>query len=258
MLTKYQSDILKNNTAIKHGFYGKEGGISNDIYYSLNIANYVGDQTEHITENRIRIAQNFDQPVSNLCLLTQIHGDRIFQVTEPLSDTSVEADALITNEPNLILGIQTADCAPVLFADPYNHIIGAAHAGWKGAFLQICKKTIDAMCRIGADKEHIQIAIGPCIQQASYEVDQHFFDQFCSTHANARTFFIDSTEKGHYLFDLPAFIAADLTIYGMQQIDILKMDTYPENTPFFSHRYNTHNDLGVGGRQLSAICLKKP
>ncbi len=258
MLNKALSNSLNRHKNIQHGFYGSEGGVSTETYHSLNIANYVGDDPKHVLQNRQRIADDCNEPIDHLCQLTQIHGNDVLTITKPLPDTLSKGDAMVTDRPNIVLGIQTADCAPILFSDPINNIIGAAHAGWKGALGQIGRHTIDAMCALGADKNHITAAIGPCIQQPHYEVDQNFFIKFCDQHENAEQFFMSSTRLDHYLFDLSGFVKHDLKQYGIDQVDALQIDTYPNDSPYFSHRYNTHHNLGMGGRQISAICLKKP
>ena len=161
----------------------------------------------------------------------------------------------MTNQPQIALGVLTADCGPVLFADPYARVIGTAHAGWQGAFGGICAATVDTMEQLGAKRTQIHAAIGPCIAQQSYEVGPEFFARFCADHADNTVFFLPSAQENHYLFDLRGYIRDHLEKAGLESIEVLQNDSYREEELFFSWRRTCHRNEADYGRGLSVICL---
>ncbi len=258
---------LKNIPSVHHGFFTREGGVSEGIYASLNCGPGSGDKPEAVAENRMRVLmqmmddRNFPIPSSvALNTLYQIHSAHVVTVTAPWQQPP-QADAMVTKTPGLALGILTADCAPVLFADMEAKIIGAAHAGWKGALGGVLEATVAAMENLGAKRERIVAAIGPCIHQASYEVGTEFRENFLQhSEASARWFIPSprgwpSQNNGCFLFDLPGYAASRLREAGLAQVDTLPHDTYPDAQRFFSFRRTTHRKEPDYGRQISVICL---
>lgn len=184
--------------------------------------------------------------------LRQVHSARVVVLHEPCPDPPPEADALVTREAGLVLAIVTADCAPVLLADEEAGVVGAAHAGWRGALGGILGETVSAMVRLGARPERIVAAIGPCIAQASYEVDAGLRDRFP---ADAMQWFAPAARAGHWLFDLPGFVGAELRRAGVDAVYDLRQDTYAQPHRFHSYRRATHGGEPADGRQVSMIAL---
>ena len=246
---------------IAHGFFGREGGVSGGIYASLNCGPGSKDAPEAVAENRRRVAQQLG--AERVVSLSQIHSP-IVHVVNAGWDTAQrpEGDGLVTATPGIALGILTADCAPVLFADPAARVIGAAHAGWKGALGGVLEATLAAMEKLGASRGRIAAAIGPCISQRNYEVGAEFRTRFLeaaplSGHqsGNAR-FFIESERPGHYRFDLEGYAATRLAAAGVAALEPLSACTYPEENGFFSFRRTTHRGEPDYGREISGIVLK--
>jgi YfiH family protein len=253
MLT-LRSQKLSGSSGITHGFFGRPGGVSTGIYESLNCGLGSGDDLNAVTENCNRVANAMN---GELVTLYQIHSARAVAVTAPWTDETPEADAMVTATPGLALGILTADCAPVLFADRQARVIGAAHAGWKGALGGVIESGLAAMEKLGADRAHIAAAIGPCIAQDSYEVGAEFRDRFAAADsANAR-FFRTSGKAGHFRFDLENYVVHRLAAAGIASIEPLGADTYTREADFFSFRRTTHRGETNYGRQISAIALTK-
>lgn len=239
---------------IAHGFFGRRGGVSTGDLASLNCGLGSGDDPALIDENRRRVAAAV-LPGAALTGLYQVHGNRCILVDE-CSDLAArpEADALATRTPGILLGILTADCVPVLFADRSAGVVGAAHAGWKGALADVTDATLDAMESIGADRAHIVAAIGPCIGRASYEVDDGFVQRFVADDpANER--FFAAGKPGHAMFDIAAYVAARLAAAGIARIAIGGQDTYALPQDYFSYRRACHKGENTYGRQLSVIGL---
>lgn len=239
---------------IAHGFFGRRGGVSTGELASLNCGLGSGDDPALIAENRRRVADAV-LPGAALTGVYQVHGNRCVIVDEA-SDLSArpEADALATRTPGIVLGILTADCAPVLFADRDAGVIGAAHAGWKGALAGITDATLAAMESLGASRAHIAAAIGPCIGRASYEVDDAFVERFTADDpANER--FFAAGKPGHAMFDIAAYVAARLAAAGVTRIAIGGQDTYALQQDYFSYRRACHQGENSYGRQLSVIGL---
>lgn len=245
---------------ITYGFFTRNGGVSKAPYDSLNVGLGSDDVLENIIENRARAADSFGSVTEeSLCTLYQIHSNKVVVVDKPFSqDERPEGDAMVTTQAGIMLGILTADCGPVLFADQENKVIGGAHAGWKGAVSGVLENTISKMEEIGAKKEHITAFLGPCIHQESYEVDKVFKQTFLDLAKEYEQFFIDSKERqNHYQFNLPDFIKHLLKQTGINVVHQLALDTYNQETNFFSFRRNTHQNIVGYGRGLSAIMINK-
>lgn len=239
---------------IPHGFLGRRGGVSTGAYASLNTGIGSDDAPATIAENRRRATEAV-LPGARLAGLYQVHSADAVTVIEPYDDAlRPHADALVTNRPGLALGILTADCAPVLFADMQAGVVAAAHAGWKGALGGVTDATIVAMEAIGAHRDRIVAAVGPCIARASYEVDAAFLRRFCEADPENERFFADGRES-HHQFDLEAYVVSRLAIAGIGRIEALGLDTYADATRFFSYRRATHRDEPSYGRQISIIGL---
>jgi YfiH family protein len=239
---------------IAHGFFGRRGGVSAGELASLNCGLGSGDDPALIAENRRRVADAV-LPGGALTGLYQVHGNRCVIVDEA-TDLAArpEADAIATRTPGILLGILTADCVPVLFADREAGVIGAAHAGWKGAISGVTDAALDAMESLGANRANIAVAIGPCIARASYEVDENFVQRFVvDDPANER--FFAAGKPGHAMFDIAAYVAARLAAAGVTRIAIGGQDTYAEADDYFSYRRACHKSENSYGRQLSVIGL---
>lgn len=239
---------------IPHGFLGRRGGVSTGLVAGLNVGLGSGDEEAAVAENRLRAAAAVLSGAP-IVACYQVHSPDCVTVREPWSDAErPHADALVTDRPGMLLGIVTADCTPVLFADREAGVIGAAHAGWKGAIGGVTDRTIEAMEALGARRSAIAAAIGPTIAQASYEVDESFRERFLAADsANAR--FFERGTPGHWQFDLPAYVAVRLVSAGVGQVEALNLDTYAEPDRFYSFRRATHRSEPAYGRQMSLIGL---
>ena len=237
-----------------HGFLGRRGGISVGECAGLNVGFGSNDDREAIAGNR-RLAIAALLPEAELATVHQVHSAEVVVADAPWpQDARPRADALVTDRPNLLLGILTADCAPVLFADHKAVVVGAAHAGWRGALAGVTDATIEAMERLGARRERIHAAVGPCIAQPSYEVDEAFRARFLDADGeNARFFVPGPADKPH--FDLEGYVVHRLIAAGVGEVEELNLDTYAEADRFFSFRRATHRGEADYGRQLSAIAL---
>lgn len=237
-----------------HGFLGRRGGMSVGECAGLNVGYGSSDDREAIAGNR-RLAIAAVLPQADLATVHQVHSADVVIAHAPWPhEARPRADAMVTDTPNLLLGILTADCAPVLFADHQAVVVGAAHAGWRGALAGVTDATIEAMERLGARREHIHAAVGPCIGQPSYEVDEGFRARFLEADANNVRFFADGAgEKAH--FDLEAYVVHRLIAAGIEEVEALNLDTYADPDRFFSFRRSTHRGEADYGRQLSAIAI---
>ena len=233
----------------RHGFFTRQGGVSAGPFASLNCSLSSPDAPENVAENRARVARALG--AETLLGLTQVHGAEVVTVTAPWS-RGPRADAIVTNRPGLALGIVTADCAPVLLHDPAAGVIAAVHAGWRGALAGVLEATLSAMQALGAAPANIAAAIGPCIQQASYEVGPDLLDAILGHDPSHARFFIDG-RPGHWQFDLSGYCAARLAAIG--QVARLAHDTFTDEARFFSHRRRTLGNAGPIGHQVSAIVL---
>jgi polyphenol oxidase len=251
-----QVEVLRSSVLgdIPHGFLGRRGGVSTGIYAGLNVGLGSEDERAAVMENRMR-AVDAVLPGADLVRVYQIHSPDVVTVQGPVDeDDPPKGDAMVTNQPGLLLGIVTADCVPVLFADVETGVVGAAHAGWKGAINGVTDNTIAAMEAMGADRSRIACAIGPCIAQKSYEVDAGFFRRFVEAEEANERFFADGRPE-HYQFDIEGYVAARLAAAGMKRIACLGEDTYAQEERFFSYRRSCHRDEPGYGRQISLIGL---
>jgi polyphenol oxidase len=239
---------------VPHGFFGRAGGVSQGELASLNCGIGSGDAVTAIAENRRRAADAI-LPGAPLVGVYQVHGRDCAPVDTPWSEADrPHADALVTDRPGVLLGILTADCVPVLFADRKAGVVGAAHAGWKGALAGVTDATLDAMQAKGASVSHIVAAIGPCIASASYEVDTAFVDHFMAE-APANERFFRTGRPGHAQFDIAAYVAARIAARGVRQVEIIGADTYALADSYFSYRRACHRGENGYGRQVSLIGL---
>jgi YfiH family protein len=255
-LTPLQSESLALLDGVRHAFYTRRGGVSEGIYDSLNCGLGSGDLRDAVVENRRRAMAYLELPEAALATNFQIHSPDVILVEEVWPrDERPRADAMVTRAPGIALGILTADCAPVLFADNFNGIVGAAHAGWRGALSGVAEATVAAMVKLGADISSIQAAIGPCIAQASYEVGPEFPGLFLSQDEGNRRFFGPSQRPGHFMFDLSGYLAARLRAIGIAEVETIARDTCADAEDFFSYRRTTLSQGKDYGRGLSAIAL---
>lgn len=238
----------------RHGFLGRTGGVSGGSVAGLNVGLGAGDDGAAVAENRRRAVAAV-APDARLVTVYQVHSPTCVTVTEPWDESArPEADALVTSRPGLVLGVVTADCAPVLLADTASGVIGAAHAGWKGAFTGVLEATVAAMEALGAVRGSIAAAIGPCISQASYEVDEAFRQRLVAADpANAR-FFV-AGRPGHCHFALESYAAARLAAAGVGRIEPLSVDTRSQEARFYSYRRASLAGEPAYGRQFSLIAL---
>jgi YfiH family protein len=239
---------------IRHGFFTRNGGVSTGLYQSLNCGPGSGDVPANVTENRQIVAKAMGVAPGSLLSLAQVHSAEVVTITEPFAERP-RADGMVTAMHGLGLGILSADCGPLLFVDPVAGVIGAAHAGWKGALGGILENTVAAMEKLGAARQNIKAALGPCIGPLSYEVDAGFRQKFIDKTDSYNLFFTASTNPGRFQFDLPAFLTSRAKAAGLADFAILGIDTYRDETRFFSYRRTTHRHEPDYGRQLSVITL---
>lgn len=239
---------------VPHGFAGRQGGVSTGVCAGLNVG--LGSEDERLAILRNRdLARDALLPGATLVTVRQVHSPDVVTVTAPIAeDERPEADAMVTRMPGLILGILTADCVPVLFADREAGVIGAAHAGWKGAISGVTDRTISAMEMLGATRAGIACAIGPCIGRASYEVTLDFAERFERDDADNARFFSAGRAR-HCQFDIAAYVASRLQAAGIGRISLLDEDTYSQADRFFSYRRSCHAQESDYGRQISMIAL---
>lgn len=238
-----------------HGFMTRQGGLSKGIYESLNCGIGSADNAEHVAANRQRAVETISSAPVPLLTPFQVHSPDAVVITEANRQERPEADALVTQLPDLMVGIVTADCVPVLLEDTANKVVAAAHAGWKGTLAGIVKNTVNAMVRIGAQRTSIVAAVGPAIAQPSYEVGPEVLDTFQTDDSAWASYFVPSGKAEHYLFDLPGVVARQLKLAGVEQVENLGLDTYALEDRFFSYRRAKHRQEADYGRQLSAIMV---
>ncbi len=240
---------------VHHGFFTRKGGASSGVFHGLNCGAGSSDQSDIVQINRDRVAKSMDVADRNLVFVHQIHSAEVVTVTNPMEPKAPRprADAMVTNQPGLALAILTADCQPVLFADPRAGVVGAAHAGWRGALDGILENTVDAMIALGADRDNITAVVGPSISQRAYEVGPEFLDAFLmEDQANARFFAGGQGDRMH--FDLPAFGLHKLRSAGVNA-EWTRHCTYSDADRFFSYRRATHAKDADYGRLISVIRL---
>jgi YfiH family protein len=241
---------------VRHGFFTRQGGVSAGLYSSLNCGFGSGDERAAVAENRARVAGALGGPADGLVTVHQVHGTAVAQVDRPWRpDAAPKADALVTRTPGVVLGILAADCAPVLLADAEAGVIGAAHAGWRGALAGVVEAAVAAMEQIGATRARIVAAIGPCIGAASYEVGADFADRFIAEDAANRRFFTQGRVPDKRQFDLPGYLAGRLAGVGLARVDALGLDTLSDPARWFSYRRSCLAHEPDYGRQISAIML---
>lgn len=239
---------------VPHGFLGRRGGVSQGVCAGLNVGWGSLDDREAIAENRRR-AVAAAAPGARLVTVHQVHSAEAVAAAEPWPDDArPHADALVADRPGLALGILTADCAPVLLADAEAGVIGAAHAGWKGALGGVVEAAVAAMERLGAERSRIAAAVGPCIARRSYEVDEAFCRRFADVAPENERFFTPG-RQGHQQFDLEGYVAFRLAAAGLRRVEALGLDTYADGDRFFSYRRATHRGEPTYGRQISLIAL---
>jgi YfiH family protein len=243
-------------SGIRHGFFGRAGGVSDGLYASLNCGYGSGDVPDKVTANRRRAAARLALTAERVVTGHQTHSARVATVEAPWPREAAPAvDALVTDRPGIGLGVLSADCAPVLLADADARVVGAAHAGWRGALGGVLEATVAAMAALGARPERLAAAIGPCIGPASYEVGPEFLAPFTAEAAANARFFRPAERPGHFLFDLPGYVAARLERLGIAG-DWLGRDSLAESDRFFSYRRATLDGHRVYGRGLSLIALE--
>jgi purine-nucleoside/S-methyl-5'-thioadenosine phosphorylase / adenosine deaminase len=251
----FGSSLLSAIPGLRHAFFTREGGVSGGIYEGLNGGLGSNDDAAHVAENRRRMAEQMGVTPDRLLNLHQIHSPDAVVATGPWQGNKPRGDALVTRTEGLAIGITAADCGPVLFVDPAARVIGAAHAGWKGALTGVIESTVEAMEKLGADRSGMVAAIGPLIRQHSYEVGGEFVERFLDADADNAMYFIPSDRSGHSMFDLAGFIRMRLENAGVLMIDDIGVDTYSDER-FYSYRRSVHRKEPDYGRQVHAIALE--
>jgi YfiH family protein len=250
------ASLLSALPDIRHAFFTREGGVSSGIYESLNAGIASKDDAAHVVENRARMARTLGVAPDNFVTAYQIHSPDVVVAEKPWdSSARPKADAIVTRVPGLAIGVSTADCGPVLFADEKARVIGAAHAGWRGALSGVVEATLDAMEKLGASRADIVTALGPMIRQPNYEVGGEFFATFIAATKDNERYFQTGARPDHYLFDLAGYIAARLKSAGVHAIEDCGLCTYAEPDRFYSYRRSQHRSEGDYGRHVNAIVL---
>jgi polyphenol oxidase len=256
MTQPVQAHTLAQFPGIRHAFFTRAGGVSGGIYASLNAGVGSNDDPGKVAENRARMADAMGVPPE--CLLTcyQIHSPAVVVAAEPWrADGRPRADATVTTVPGLAIGVSTADCGPVLFADAQARVIGAAHAGWRGALAGVTDETIAAMEKLGAARERIVAVLGPMIRQQNYETGADLHDCFVAADQANECFFRPAAREGHFMFDLAGYVTARLAAAGVGTIEDVDACTYADAEKFFSYRRMTHRGEADYGRHVNAIML---
>jgi len=249
---------MNDVSRVRHGFFTRQGGVSEGIYDSLNCGYGSGDDPLKVGANRKAALAMMDQSTEQLITVRQEHTTRAIFVDKPFAeDQRPVADALVTNKRGLVLGVLTADCAPVLFADGKAGVIAAAHAGWRGALAGILESTLKEMTDLGAKLAHIVVAVGPSITRRSYEVSEDFVTAFMAENNENGFFFQESVVDGRYKFDLPGYISRKLSRLGVPLVTMTPCDTCLEAERFFSYRRSCLMGEANYGRQLSAIVIEE-
>jgi len=251
------SPLLSAIPGLRHAFFTRDGGVSEGFYGSLNGGLGSNDDPGHVAENRRRMAEQIGVAPENFLSVWQIHSPDAVVANGPWEGASrPRADAIVTRTEGLALGVTAADCGPILFVDPNARVIGAAHAGWKGALTGVLESTVEAMEKLGAERGGIVAAIGPLIRQHSYEVGDEFVERFIEADAENAAFFLPASRAGHAMFDLAGFIRMRLENAGVLMIDDLGVDTYSDER-FFSYRRSVHRKEPDYGRHVHAIALAR-
>jgi YfiH family protein len=243
-------------TGIRHAFFTRDGGVSAGLYASLNGGTGSRDDIGNVAENRARMASAVGVAPERFLTAYQIHSPNVVVAEAPwTAETRPRADAIVTRMRALAVGVTTADCGPILLADPQARVIGAAHAGWRGALTGVIEATVEAMERLGAARAHIRAAIGPMIRQASYEVGPDLIARFAAEDRASSRFFSLASREGHALLDLGGYVAERLKRAGVGEIEDLGVCTYADPPRFFSYRRTTHRAEADYGRHVNAIAL---
>jgi polyphenol oxidase len=251
------SPLLSAIPGLRHAFFTRDGGVSGGFYGSLNGGLGSDDDAAKVAENRRRMAERMGVTPEHFLSVWQIHSPDAVVVSGPWEGASrPRADAIVTRSEGLAIGVTAADCGPILFVDPNARVIGAAHAGWKGALTGVLESTVDAMEKLGAERGGMVAAIGPLIRQHSYEVGDEFVERFIEADAENGVFFIPSTREGHAMFDLAGFIRMRLEAAGVLMIDDIGVDTYSDER-FYSYRRSVHRKEPDYGRHIHAIALER-
>ena len=243
-------------TGIRHGFFTRAGGVSSGLYASLNGGVGSRDDAGKVLENRARMAAALGVEPRRLLTAYQTHSPNVVVAEAPwTTENRPQADAIVTRMRALAIGVTTADCGPVLFAEPRAGVIGAAHAGWRGALTGVIEATIAAMERLGAAQRQIRAAIGPMIRQGNYEVGPDLVERFRADDPASSRFFGPAKRDGHAMFDLAGYIAARLKRAGITEVEDVGLCTYADPEQFFSYRRSTHRAEADYGRHVNAIAL---
>jgi hypothetical protein len=251
------SPLLSAVPGLRHAFFTRDGGVSDGIYAGLNGGLGSHDNPAHVAENRRRMAERIGVKPARFLSVHQTHSPDAVVATGPWQSVSrPRADAIVTRTEGLAIGVTAADCGPILLADPNARVIGAAHAGWKGALSGIVESTVEAMEKLGAERASIVAAIGPLIRQHSYEVGGEFVERFVEADAENALFFIPAARAGHAMFDLAGFIRMRLENAGVLMIDDIGVDTYSDER-FYSYRRSVHRGEPDYGRHVHAIALER-
>jgi polyphenol oxidase len=250
----FGSSLLSAIPGLRHAFFTREGGVSGGIYQGLNGGLGSRDEAAHVAENRRRMAEQMGVAPDRFLSLHQVHSPDAVVATGPWTGDKPRADALVTRTEGLAIGVTAADCGPILLVDPAAGVIGAAHAGWKGALTGIIESTVDAMEKLGAERGGMVAAIGPLIRQHSYEVGGEFVERFLDADADNAAYFIASERSGHSMFDLAGYIRMRLENAGVLMIDDIGVDTYSDER-FYSYRRSVHRKEPDYGRHVHAIAL---
>jgi len=251
------SPLLSAIPGLRHAFFTRDGGVSSGLYESLNGGIGSNDDPAHVAENRRRMAEQIGVTPEHFLSVHQTHSPDVIVATGPWQTPSRPlADAIVTRTEGLAIGATAADCGPILLVDPGARVIGAAHAGWKGALTGIVESTVEAMEKLGAERSGIVAAIGPLIRQHSYEVGPEFVERFIEADAEHGSFFIPSSREGHAMFDLAGFIRMRLENAGVLMIDDIGIDTYSDER-FYSYRRSVHRKEPDYGRHVHAIALAR-
>jgi polyphenol oxidase len=241
---------------IRHGFFTREGGVSGGVYASLNGGVGSNDDTARVAENRARMAAAVGVEPSRFLTCYQIHSPQVVVAESPWpADARPRADAIVTRMRALAIGVSTADCGPVLLADPDARVIGAAHAGWRGALSGVVEAAVEAMEWLGADRHRIRAALGPMIRQPNYEVGPDLIARFAADDPASHRFFAPAARDGHARFDLAGYIGARLSRAGVSHVEDVSLCTYADTERFFSYRRTTHRAEADYGRHVNAIAL---
>lgn len=257
MTDRLVSGLLARCDRVVHGFWGREGGVSQGVFASLNCGYGSDDDPALVRRNRRLVASTLDVDVDRLVTAYQIHSPDVIDVTAPWPrEAAPRGDAMVTTVPGIALGVLAADCAPVLLADAEAGVIGSAHAGWQGAFGGVIEAVVARMTQHGAQRARIVAAVGPCISQDSYEVGPEFHARFVAADGGLASFFAPSLRPGHLMFDLPSFVDQQLEVAGVRRREVLGVCTYKGFQTHFSFRRTTHRGETHYGRNLSAIMLQ--